>query len=329
MGFLKRKGDAGNVDEGKGKAAKSKAAGDVAAGKGKVPNWADFMKPDEYAQFRRLTDDWLRQRAGSFREIDGGGLEIPSEQGEPRVFGLANLAQKCHLLPRREWAAQIDGHFGGLFASTATTPDPDFDDVKSIIKVRIYPDDYAPPDEVRKMLVSRPVAPGMLAALVIDYPKTIATVNPDRLEKWGRTADELLELGLANVRAQDVPDRAIVENTSIRLLSGDSFFVATWVLMLEEHLEPVPEHGALVIVPNRHAVLFQPIVDVSIVNAVGLLLGIADAQCRQGPGSISPNLYWWKDGHLTLLPSNREGGQFQFIPPDDFVALLNSLAKTE
>jgi hypothetical protein len=76
-------------------------------------------------------------------------------------------------------------------------------------------------------------------------------------------------------------------------------------------------------------VLFQPIVDASIVNAVGLLLRLADAQCRQGPGSISPNLYWWKDGHLTLLPSKREGGQFQFIPPSEFVAVLNALAKAE
>jgi hypothetical protein len=126
-----------------------------------------------------------------------------------------------------------------------------------------------------------------------------------------------------------VPDRAVVSNTAIRLLSGDSFFVATWVLMLEEHLAPVPEHGALVVVPNRHAVLFQPIVDVSIVNAVGLLLGVAEAQCRQGPGSISPNLYWWQKGHLTLLPSRREGGQFQFMPPSEFAAVLNSLAKAE
>jgi hypothetical protein len=313
MGFLRRKGEGSKGGGEKGRA---------------VPDWAEFMEPDEYAEFRRLTDDWLRKRAGSFRDIDGGGVELPSEQGEPRVFGLANLAQVCHRVPRAEWAARIDGHLGTTLAIPGTTQDPDFEDVKSKLKVRIYPENYAPP-EASDMLISRPVAPGLQAVLVIDYPDTIGTVNPDQLEKWGRTADELFDLGLANVRKQDVPDLSVVKNTSISLLSGDSFFIATSVLMLEEQLKPVPEHGALVIVPHRHAVLFQPIVDASIVNAVGLLLRLADAQCRQGPGSISPNLYWWKDGHLTLLPSKREGGQFQFIPPSEFVAVLNALAKAE
>ena len=293
--------------------------------KGDVPNWAEFMEPDEYAEFRRLTDDWLRSHAGSFRDIDGGGVELPpTEDGRPTTIGLTNLAQKCHAVPRSEWADLVDGHLGSLFRIPASLEDPDFGEVQSQIKVRIFGEDILPPD-ARAVLITRPVAPGLLAALAIDYPDTVASLNPEIPPKWGRTPDELFELGLSNVRAQDVPDLSVIENSSIRLLSGDSFFVATWVLMLEERMQPVSAHGALVIVPHRHAVLFQPIVDVSAVKAIGPLLGIADSQCRQGPGSISPSLYWWKDGHLTLLPSELKGTRIQFSPPEEFNQMLLSL----
>jgi hypothetical protein len=303
MGFLKRMG----------------------GGKGKVPDWAEFMEPDEYAAFRRLADDWLRTNVGPFREIDGGGVEVPPSQGgEPMTIGLTNLAQKCHAIPRSEWAAQIDGHLGSLFRNPSPKQDPVFEEVRSQIKVRVFPEDALPPD-ARAVLITRPVAPGLLAALAIDYPETVVSLNPDMPAKWGRTPDELFELGLANVRVQDQPDIDLLQDTSIRLLSGESFFVATWVLMLEERMQPVSPHGALVVVPTRHAILFQPIVDAGVVKSIGPLLGVADAECRQGPGSISPNLYWWKDGHLTLLPARLEGRKVDFVPPDEFVAMLNSL----
>ncbi len=46
---------------------------------------------------------------------------------------------------------------------------------------------------------------------------------------------------------------------------------------------------------------------------------------RDGPGSISSELYWWRDGALVHLPiaPNRKG--FDISPPDAFIALLNGL----
>jgi hypothetical protein len=46
---------------------------------------------------------------------------------------------------------------------------------------------------------------------------------------------------------------------------------------------------------------------------------------EQGPGSISPDLYWWREGSVTLLPSQFDGSNIQFMPPDEFVQALNAL----
>jgi hypothetical protein len=337
MSFLRRKGagkdgqdaaEGAGAAGGKGKpAAKDAAKAKPAAGVG-VPEWAAFMGPDEYAEFRRLTDDWLRGHVDEFHEMEEGALELSAGAGGPMMVGLTDLAQKCHLVQRAEWATLIEERLGGTIAraSSVSLQQLKFEDVQSVLKVRIYPEDYAPPDR-GQMLISRPVAPGMQAAVAVDFPETVVTVHPDYLTQWGQSADELFELGLANVRAQDVPDEDVIGDTSVHLLSGDSFFVATRILMLEEHLKPTPEYGALVIVPNRHAVLFRPIEDASIVEAVGLLLGVADAQFRQGPGSISSSLYWWKDGRLTLLPSEMKEREIHFSPPDEFIEMLNVLAR--
>jgi hypothetical protein len=50
---------------------------------------------------------------------------------------------------------------------------------------------------------------------------------------------------------------------------------------------------------------------------------------REGPGSITPNLYWYRDGRFTLLPYEIANKQFNFRPPDELVDLMNQLAADE
>jgi hypothetical protein len=40
----------------------------------------------------------------------------------------------------------------------------------------------------------------------------------------------------------------------------------------------------------------------------------------------SPGLYWWRDGGVSLLPSQVEANNVQFAPPDEFVQVLNGLS---
>jgi len=109
---------------------------------------------------------------------------------------------------------------------------------------------------------------------------------------------------------------------------GDSFYIASQVLGLADLLPPDVANGALVGVPNRHALLWHPIEDLRVVRAMTTMAPLIQRLFRDGPGSISNQLYWWLDGDLVHLPiaPNRKG--FAFSPPDEFVALLNGLEKS-
>jgi hypothetical protein len=45
----------------------------------------------------------------------------------------------------------------------------------------------------------------------------------------------------------------------------------------------------------------------------------------EGPGSISDNIFWYKDGHYENLPYEIVDDKIQFYPPEGFVSMLNSL----
>ena len=82
------------------------------------------------------------------------------------------------------------------------------------------------------------------------------------------------------------------------------------------------------------AALFTPDEYKAFLDVVKAELGKGGEQYTMGdgfvrvarPGSSSNQLYWWHEGHVTHLPVNPEGDRIAFIPPDEFVALLNTLA---
>jgi len=62
-----------------------------------------------------------------------------------------------------------------------------------------------------------------------------------------------------------------------------------------------------------------------VVESIQRLIVTAASMFEQGPGSISPSLYWWRNGTVTLLPSHIDGRNIQFVPPDEFVQALETL----
>jgi hypothetical protein len=95
--------------------------------------------------------------------------------------------------------------------------------------------------------------------------------------------------------------------------------------LLGERLPPEAGSSAIFAVPHRHALLYAPLVDLGIVESINRLIAVAGPMFEQGPGSISPSLYWCRAGSVTLLPSQFDGSNIQFMPPDEFVQALNAL----
>jgi hypothetical protein len=106
---------------------------------------------------------------------------------------------------------------------------------------------------------------------------------------------------------------------------ADHFFAASHALLLAERIPPAAKGSAVFTVPHRHALLYAPMADMGVVESINRLIPTTAAMFQDGPGSISPGLYWWRDGDVSLLPSHFDGGTAHFAPPDEFVQALETL----
>jgi hypothetical protein len=297
-----------------------------------VPEWASFYKPAEYEAFIATLDADLRRRGLAFEHHDGI-LEVQAGGETPDQIGILNLAQRCRMVDRSDWPAVIAEHLSSLLSLTGRDLDAlaaDFEQVREILRIRLYADESMggmTPEPEGPVL--RPLATGILLGLVYDFPDSVASVSDGQLGEWPLAEDDVLTIARANTLAERPPARQTVpgaDGSTFEGMMGESFYVASRVLGLRALIPADNVSGALVGVPNRHVLLWHPIVDLRAVSAMTTMASVIQKMFRDGPGSISNQLYWWKNDALIHLPitPNRKG--FDFAPPDAFVELLNGLA---
>jgi hypothetical protein len=294
-----------------------------------VPEWASFFEADDFAAFLDAVDRYFERRGQAWRRDDQAVLVAGSNQR----LGLHGLAQKCHAVPRAVWQEMVAGHFSSLLDRDEEAEErllADFERVRPLLKVRLYHqsilglDDGRPPS-----VLVKPIPPELLAVLACDLPTTVQTVPLERAAAWGVGEDELFRVGFANVRAQDLPEvstrRLDPHGVELTLLTGESFFIATSALWLDDLIDVPRQTGALVGIPSRDVVIVHAIRDGRVLHAVQLMLASLDTMFREGPGSLSPSLYWWRLGTLTRLEGGVEDDVVRFAPPDDFTRMLERL----
>lgn len=296
-----------------------------------APEWASFFKPAEFADFCGMLDAALKEMGRDY-EIDAeGGMVRVAEPGqaEPNSLGLLNLAQMCRQAPRLDWPSIVRRHFDQILRHRAEAEDlmkrleRDFETARPLLKVRLYPADTPlDPDTVQHP------AEGLLAALVYDLPETVMSVSKDHIRAWGRSAGELFKIALDNVRNEPGIEDEVLEipgRVSFHVLSGASFFTATQALLMEKWLpKPLSDLGALVAVPTRHTVIYHPIADETVSAAIHAMVFYANGLFQQGPGSITPTLYWWREaawwheGEFTTIPAAMQGNDVAVDLPEEF-----------
>ena len=296
--------------------------------------WGDFFSPEEYRRFIRLVEAELRQQGFRFT-INGGTVVVTGDHADnQRQMGLLNLAQMCKSRPKHDWPEIIAHHFGQLERidrerRALAERTRDFDRVAELLAVRIWPRDYLEGIGF-DAAVHREDLEGTVSVLVYDLPTSIQNVSPKDAEAWGKAPDELFALGLANVRENYTPDilrQDVGDGVEIVLFADESFFIASFALLLDHYPEYVGAHGSLISIPHRHVLLCYPIESLDVIRAINLLIQITAGMEKEGPGSISPHLYWYRDGEFTRLPYRLTGRELRFFPPESFVAMLNDLSE--
>jgi hypothetical protein len=251
--------------------------------------------------------------------------EVMLLEGANRLHvSLRDLRQLARLVPRDDWPALVSDHVTTIVTAIEEPLDlSDFELAQHLLRTRIYP-----AEADNGMLAARPFAPGLIEAVVVDTPTTVRTVTIEEMDGWPVSGDALFMLGRANVRA-DGPlqvDEQDLAGVPVSVLHGWSFYAATHLAWLEEYVEIGP-YGALVVAPSRSLIVTHAIRPRGGYRATLAAARELHAQAYQayeeGPGSLSPHLFWWRTGELTLLETRYEGDAM--VLPRDFMNVLTTL----
>jgi hypothetical protein len=248
-------------------------------------------------------------------------------EGRNRLHvSMKNLRQLARLVPRDDWPALVSDHISTIVTAIEEPLDlSDFELAQHLLRTRIYP-----AEADTGILAARPFAPGLIEAVVVDTPTTVRTVTVDEMEEWPVSGDALFVLGRANVRsdgALQVEEQDLGEGVRVALLHGWTFYAATHLAWLDEYVDIGP-YGALVAVPSRSLITTYPIRSRGFERESAVQTAAAQLQAHvrqayeEGPGSLSPHLYWWRGGILTLLETRFERGTL--VLPPEFLASMNA-----
>lgn len=171
-------------------------------------------------------------------------------------------------------------------------------------------------------------------ALAVELPHAIASVPADLARTWGRSADELLRIGKANVERSSVErDRVSSgELAGFILTSSTAYTVPSQVLFLGNHLGRHYPAGALVAMPTRQALVCFPLgahdrirnaetVAATVTVVHGWFNELA-SEARYSESLFSSELYWWRDGALQALPAGVTPRGPVIAPPAELMAAL-------
>jgi hypothetical protein len=283
--------------------------------------WAGPLEGNELDEFLRQLRADLDARGWRY-EIGDEALE--QLEPERRELGLGNLAQGWRLAEPDERPGVVREHFDNLAAAAEDEIPTDFETARPLLRVRIAAPDYVAYIDAP---MARPVADGLVAVLAVDSPTAAHLVSREVVAPWGRGEDELFAAGLAGVREEEgLATQAFdVQGARLTALTGESLYTATWALWADELDPPAAGHGTLVAVPHRHTVLVHAIRDTSAIVAASHLARMAASMHREGPGSISPGVYWVRDGEFERVPTIVRDGDVTLVPSDELIELLNSL----
>jgi hypothetical protein len=286
------------------------------------PDWAGFLDPDDWHEFSEL----VRYEADRRRWPHDLALGFVVHAGT--TMGLGNLAQVCHAAPRDEWPTLAAAHFATLDKDHEVRFES-AEHARAVLRARLIDDDFTGGRDIE--LAGRRVGDDLRVVLAYDLPDTVHLPSRSDVLEWG-DEDELIELALEHTRREQGLELIRQDYSeeqggpaSVWILAGDSFFTATHALWADAFDPPTSEHGTLVAVPNRHAVLAHPIRNLDVIGAIQVLLRLGQTMWEEGPGSLSDGLYWLRDGFLERLETRVEGENIIFAPSDELTDVLNRL----
>jgi hypothetical protein len=287
----------------------------------------EFMPSMEWLEFHCELYDVVAELDLAVSRIDPGVVRLRNG----RSLGLLQLAQHCHLAKRDHWHDLITSHLRTMTAHLSDIREPFsmFD-----LRVRLVPDTPADSDTFKRF-GARPFAEGVIALLAVDVADAVRCVPADEVRELGWDVDEAWASAIVQTELLEVPEELhTIDLGGAELLHvfGERPFTASMVGVVDKLIAtaaPIGDDGAIVSIPLRHSILVHPLVDDSVAAAITGLVPITRQLYKQGPGSVSPHLYWWRDGGLTWIPTvfEHDTMRIEYYAPPELADILTRLTR--
>jgi len=300
-----------------------------------VPAWASQLSLGQWRSLLHAVDRDLRAR-GLHARFQGDHFAAVLPDGRRAELGLANLAARCRNADVEQHHALARAHFdavlgAGLASASELIDGPAYADIAPRLIVHLYRSDAI--GDARDRIVARPLCDGLVSALAVDLGHAVASLPADLPARWGRSEDELIRVGLANVERRRVSRETFPSHELPGVIvSGDHHSVTSQVHFLSNHLGRRHPAGAIVGLPARSMLFAIPLRTGADADAMGRLsravttaLDLVDGVASDptfADQRFSPDLYWWCDGVLRLLPTGKTPAGPAVMPPDDLMAAL-------
>ncbi|MEU2154681.1 hypothetical protein ABZ532_06605 [Streptomyces sp. NPDC019396] len=200
------------------------------------------------------------------------------------------------------------------------------------VYLRLVAEESIPEEARGQFSYLRPLATDLLAGFVLDTPDNVRVLSDADVALVER--DTLAAAARANLLSEPVDyDNFELPGGAVLHILGhpESVFAASKVLVFDEAVRAgggpgIPDEGALLVVPNRHNLAFYPLTDRHVPEAVNALAQFGQGAYEDGPGRLSPRVFWWRAGTLTSITHfDQESGTMSISPPDELMTIMRRL----
>lgn len=212
----------------------------------------------------------------------------------------------------------------------SSAPDP----LRSVY-LRLVAEESIPEEARGQLSYVRPLAADLFAGIALGTPDNVRVLS-DRdvaLVEW----DTLATAARTNLLSEPVNyDTADLPGGAVLHILGhpESVFAASKVLVFEEAVRAIdgpeiPDEGVLLVVPNRHNLVFHQLADEHVGEAVNALAQFGQGAYEDGPGRLTPRVFWWRAGTLTSITVfDQESRTMRISPPDELMTIMRRLVGT-
>ncbi|MBO2445550.1 hypothetical protein J4573_00450 [Actinomadura barringtoniae] len=169
------------------------------------------------------------------------------------------------------------------------------------LRLRLYhPDDLG---DLRDSLVARPLAPGLLETVVIDYPESLSPLQRSALGNLSENE----AFGAAILWSLDREPHYVqtdeVYGVPITYVGEQHRYVSAHLHLLLRHVNGHAPFGALVAVPIPEYVIIHVIgPDAHLFAAMEAMQDLARTHYEKGEKPLTKQVYWWCPGDYERIP---------------------------